>query len=80
MTAEQMLANAAAFLTLLLVPIGTVAAVLCILLFVIGKTSGSTRTIDHAKNAFWAAVVGFGGVAFIAIVKNLATGITGGGA
>jgi len=78
MTAEQMLANVAAFLTALLLPIGTIAAVLCIVLFVIGKTTGNTRTIDHAKNAFWAAVVGLGGTVFIAIVKKTAADITGG--
>jgi len=80
MTIDSMLTNVAMFLTALLLPIGGIAAVLCVVLFVIGKTSGSIRTIDHAKNAFWGAVVGFGGVAIIAIVKNAATRITGGGA
>ncbi len=80
MTIDSMLTNAATFLTTLLVPFGTTAAVLCVVLFVVGKTTGSIRTIEHAKNAFWGAMAGFGGVAIIAIVKNVATRITGAGA
>jgi len=77
MTPEAILTNLGTFLTALMVPAGSVAALFAVLLYGASKVLGSPRMADWGKGAFLGAIILFGTTAVVSIVKNVSSRLLG---
>ncbi len=77
MTPEAVITNIGTFLTALMVPAGTVAALFAVLLYGASKVMDSPRMAAWGKGAFLGAIILFGSTAAISIIKNVSSRLLG---